>query len=73
MLILSRYRDESVIVTTVEGRIEITIMSVRGDKVRLGFVAPKSVTVHRKEIQQRIDKAKGVTNGVKSNMSSEAH
>lgn len=49
MLVLSRQKDESVI---IDGGIEVTIVDIRGDKVRLGFTAPKSVGIHRKEIYQ---------------------
>lgn len=47
MLVLSRKRDESII---VDGNIVITIVDIRGDKVRLGIEAPASVPVHRKEV-----------------------
>lgn len=58
MLVLSRYKDESVVLTTTEGRITVTIIGVRGDKVRLGFEAPKAIPVHRGEIQYAIDQEK---------------
>lgn len=47
MLVLSRKRDESII---IDGGIVITIVDIRGDKVRLGIEAPTSVPVHRKEV-----------------------
>jgi carbon storage regulator len=47
MLVLSRKRDESII---VDGNIVITIVDIRGDKVRLGIEAPATVPVHRKEV-----------------------
>lgn len=57
MLILSRHRDESVVITGPDGsRTIVTIVDVRGDKVRLGFAAPPEVTVHRDEVQHRIDR-----------------
>jgi carbon storage regulator len=63
MLVLSRQRDESII---IGDDIEITIVDIRGGKVRIGINAPKSVTVHRKEIYQAIQKEKeqaaGTTN-----------
>jgi len=46
MLVLSRRKDESIIVCE---NVEIMIVDVRGNKVRLGITAPKSVPVHRKE------------------------
>ena len=47
MLVLSRKRDESIV---IDGGIVITIVDIRGDKVRLGIEAPASVPVHRKEV-----------------------
>ena len=53
MLVLSRTKRESVI---IDNNIEIMIVDVRGDKVRLGIEAPKHISVHRKEIQDAIDR-----------------
>ncbi len=47
MLILSRKKSEVIV---IDGGIEITVVEVRGDKVRLGITAPPHVTVDRKEI-----------------------
>lgn len=55
MLVLSRQKDESII---VGDDVQITIVDVRGDKVRLGITAPKSISVHRKEIYEAIQKEK---------------
>ncbi len=55
MLVLSRQKDESII---IGDNIEITIVDVRGDKVRLGINAPKTVSVHRKEIYDAIQREK---------------
>ena len=55
MLVLSRQRDESII---IGDDIEITIVDIRGGKVRIGINAPKNITVHRKEIYQAIQKEK---------------
>jgi carbon storage regulator len=51
MLVLSRYRDESIY---IGDDIIITVVDVRGDRVRLGIQAPSSVSVHRKEIYDAI-------------------
>ena len=51
MLVLSRKKEESVMIGE---DVEITIVAVEGDKVRLGIKAPKDVQVHRKEVYQRI-------------------
>src|SRR5688572_29324250 len=51
MLVLSRQRDQSVIIGEDT---EVRVVDVRGDKVRLGFIAPRDVTVHRKEVYDQI-------------------
>ena len=51
MLVLSRKRDEQII---IGGGIIITIVEIRGDKVRLGIEAPADVPVHRQEIYDAI-------------------
>ena len=47
MLVLSRKKDEKIVLT---GGIEVSIVQIRGDKVRLGIVAPKEIAVHRSEV-----------------------
>ena len=51
MLVLSRRKEESIM---VGHDVEIKIVSVRGNKVRLGITAPKYVSVHRKEVYENI-------------------
>ena len=51
MLVLSRRREESI---GIGEDIQITVVDVRGDKVRLGIEAPASVCVHRKELREAI-------------------
>ena len=51
MLVLSRQRDETIM---IGDDIEITVVDIRGDKVRLGINAPSSVPVHRKEVYDAI-------------------
>ena len=58
MLVLSRQKDESIIIGEGADCVEITIVAVRGDRVRLGIKAPKSVSVHRKEIYEAIQREK---------------
>ena len=53
MLVLSRHRDESII---IGDNIVITVVDVRGDKVRLGIDAPKEIPVHRQEVYEAIKK-----------------
>jgi carbon storage regulator len=51
MLVLSRQKDETII---IGDNIEITVVDIRGDKVRLGVSAPKEISVHRKEVYEAI-------------------
>ena len=51
MLVLSRQRDESIF---IGDNIKITVVDIRGDKVRLGIEAPRDVTVHREEVYEAI-------------------
>ncbi len=51
MLVLSRQRDETIM---IGDDIEITVVDIRGDKVRLGINAPARIAVHRKEVYEAI-------------------
>lgn len=51
MLVLSRHRNESIV---INDDIVITVVDIRGDKVRIGIQAPASVPVHRQEVYQAI-------------------
>lgn len=51
MLVLTRRKQESIV---VNDHIVITVVEVRGDKVRLGIEAPKDVPVHRQEVYEAI-------------------
>ena len=53
MLVLSRQSDETIV---IGDSIRVTIVEVRGDKVRIGIDAPRDVTVHRQEIYDAIQK-----------------
>ena len=53
MLVLSRQRDESI---KIGDDIEITIVDIRGEKVRLGISAPPHIPVHRKEVYEAIQR-----------------
>ncbi len=55
MLVLSRQKDESIM---IGDDIKITIVDVRGDKVRLGIEAPRKVSVHRIEVYEAIQREK---------------
>jgi carbon storage regulator len=51
MLVLSRQKEETIM---IGDNIEITIVDIRGDKVRLGITAPQNIPVHRKEVYDAI-------------------
>ncbi|WP_105616947.1 carbon storage regulator CsrA [Vallitalea okinawensis] len=51
MLALSRKKDESII---IDSNIEIVVLDISGDQVKLGIRAPKHISIHRKEIYLQI-------------------
>jgi carbon storage regulator len=53
MLVLSRQRDESIV---IGDNVVVTIVDIRGDKVRLGIEAPGEVPVHRQEVYDAIQR-----------------
>ena len=53
MLVLSRQRDQSIVIGE---NVVITVVDVRGDKVRIGIEAPKEIPVHRQEVHEAIQK-----------------
>ena len=55
MLVLSRRQNESIIINS---DIEVTILRVRGNRVRLGIEAPMDISVHRREIHDVIQRRK---------------
>ncbi|MBA3550697.1 carbon storage regulator CsrA [Patescibacteria group bacterium] len=62
MLVLSRQRDETIM---IGDDIEVTVVDIRGDKVRLGINAPKEITVHRKEVYDAIRRENRAASEVK--------
>ncbi len=66
MLALSRKKNESIVINS---DIEITVLDIRGDQVKIGIAAPKSVPVYRKEVYlqiQEANKAASVSEGMES-------
>lgn len=51
MLVLSRKKNETIV---VDDTIRVTVVEIRGDKVRLGIDAPREVSVHRQEVYEAI-------------------
>ena len=62
MLVLSRQRDETIM---IGDDVEITVVDIRGDKVRLGITAPPHVPVHRKEVYEAIQRENRAAANVK--------
>jgi len=56
MLVLSRKKDQRIV---IDGNIVITVVEIRGDKIRLGIDAPREIPVHRSEIQDAIERERG--------------
>ncbi len=53
MLVLSRKRDESII---IGDDVVITVVDIKGEQVKLGVTAPKTVSIHRKEVYEAIQR-----------------
>lgn len=62
MLVLSRQRDETIM---IGDDIEITVVDIRGEKVRLGITAPNAIPVHRKEVYDAIKRENMAAAGMK--------
>jgi carbon storage regulator len=54
MLVLSRKKNESIV---IDDRIVLTVVEIRGDKVRLGIEAPRDVPIHRSEVYESIQRS----------------
>lgn len=56
MLVLSRKKDETLIIGDGDYLIKVTIVDIRGDKCRIGIEAPKDIPVHRLEVWEAIQR-----------------
>ena len=63
MLVLSRQKDETIM---IGDDVEITVVDIRGDKVRLGITAPAHIPVHRKEVYEAIRRENRTAAGTKT-------
>ncbi len=52
MLVLSRKKDERIM---IGDKVELTVIEIRGDRVKLGFTGPLEIPIHREEVFRRID------------------
>jgi carbon storage regulator len=59
MLVLTRKKNESIVINDV---IRVTVVDIRGDKVRLGIEAPRDIEVHRQEVYELIHGKLGAKN-----------
>ena len=66
MLVLSRKKNEKIV---IDENIIITIVEVRGDKVRLGIEAPRDVPIHRSEVYDAIQNEQNSTSETKNGAS----
>lgn len=56
MLVLSRMKDEEIVITAPDGsRISIKVVEILQNKIRIGIDAATNIKVHRKEVQDKID------------------
>jgi carbon storage regulator len=68
MLVLSRHRDESIM---IGDDVVITVVDIRGDKVRLGIDAPQHIPVHRQEVYEAIKRENQKANQVRKSETSD--
>lgn len=64
MLVLTRKKEQSII---IGDNIELTIVDIQGDQVRLGINAPKNITIYRKEVYMEIQEENKRAAEVKAN------
>ncbi|MEO2030515.1 MAG: carbon storage regulator CsrA [Planctomycetaceae bacterium] len=64
MLVLSRKKNESIV---INDDVVVTIIEIRGDKVRLGIEAPRDIPVHRREVLDAILREQGLADVAKAN------
>ncbi|NSW90065.1 MAG: carbon storage regulator CsrA [Firmicutes bacterium] len=68
MLVLTRKKDQSIV---IGDNIEITVLEIQGDQVRIGVKAPKNVVIHRKEIYLEIQEENRRAAEIQNNLSTD--
>ena len=61
MLVLTRRANQSIVIGQ---DVTVTVLEIRGDQVRLGITAPRSVTVHREEVWLQLERSRADGGGV---------
>jgi carbon storage regulator len=56
MLVLTRKKNEKIVIGEGESQIVITVVEIRGDKIRIGIEAAKGIPIHREEVYNSIHK-----------------
>ena len=59
MLVLTRKKDEQIVISLGQENVIVRVLDVCGDRVRIGITAPNSVPIHREEVARRIQKLDG--------------
>lgn len=62
MLVLSRYKDETIVIGSGAEQIRIMVLDIRGDKIRIGIECPKEIPVHRLEVFEAIQRQNKLAN-----------
>lgn len=65
MLVLTRKKNESIIINDT---IELTILAIDGDQIKLGINAPREVEIHRKEVYLQIQNANSEASNLPANL-----
>ncbi len=62
MLVLSRKKNEQIV---IDGNVVVTVVQIRGDKVRVGIEAPRHIPVHRKEVHEALKRVQAQQEAIK--------
>lgn len=54
MLVLSRRRNQTIVIGDADNEVRVTVVEIRGDKIRLGIAADPEVPIHREEVHRKL-------------------